>query len=59
MNLLEEIPEGLDAVAVFANVDGYLEIFSAYDDDTLLEFLQMAINMITSKEFTASEKNLH
>jgi hypothetical protein len=59
MNLLEEIPEGLDSIALLANVDGYLEIFSVYDDDTLVSLLEMAIQMITSKEFSVEGKKLH
>ena len=59
MNLLEEIPEGLDSIALLANVDGYLEIFSVYDDDMLVSLLEMAIAMITSKEFSVEGKKLH
>jgi hypothetical protein len=59
MNLLEELPQEFNAIAVFGDVEGYLEIYSMHDDETLLALLEMAIKMITSREFSDKTTPLH
>lgn len=59
MNLLDELPKEFNAIAVFGDVDGYLEIYSMYDDETLLALLGMAIKTITSREFGDRTTHLH
>jgi hypothetical protein len=51
MSLFDELPKEFIPLAVLGDIDGYLHIYSALDDDTLLSIIDMAGQAIEDRAY--------
>lgn len=51
MSLLDELPKEFKPLAVLGDIDGYLHIYSALDDETLLAIVDMAGQAIEDRQY--------
>ena len=51
MSIFDELPKEFTPLAVLGEIDGYLHIYSALDDDTLLAVIDMAGQAVEDREY--------
>jgi len=51
MSLFDELPKEFTPLAVLGDIDGYLHIYSALDDETLLAIIDMAGQAIEDRAY--------
>jgi hypothetical protein len=51
MSLFDELPKEFTPLAVLGDIDGYLHIYSALDDETLLAIIDMAGQAIEDRQY--------
>lgn len=53
MSLFDELPKNFTPLVILGDIDGYLHIYSALDDNTLLAIIDMAGQAIQDTEYDA------
>jgi hypothetical protein len=51
VSLFDELPKEFTPLAVLGDIDGYLHIYSALDDETLLSIIDMAGQAIEDRAY--------
>ena len=51
MSLFDELPKNFKPLAILGDIDGYLHIYSALDDETLLAIVDMAGQAIADRQY--------
>jgi len=51
VSLFDELPKEFTPLAVLGDIDGYLHIYSALDDETLLAIIDMAGQAIEDRAY--------
>jgi hypothetical protein len=51
MSLFDELPKSFIPLAILGDIDGYLHIYSALDDETLLAIIDMAGQAIEDRQY--------
>jgi hypothetical protein len=51
LSLFDELPKDFKPLVVLGDIDGYLHIYSALDDDTLLAIVDMAGQAIEDRQY--------
>lgn len=51
MSIFDELPKEFTPLAVLGDIDGYLHIYSALDDQTLLAIVDMAGQAIEDRQY--------
>jgi hypothetical protein len=51
MSLFDELPKEFKPLAILGDIDGYLHIYSALDDETLLAIVDMAGQAIADRQY--------
>lgn len=53
MSLFDELPKNFTPLVILGDIDGYLHIYSALDDNTLLAIIDMAGQAVADTEYDA------
>ena len=58
MSLFDELPKEFTPLAILGDIDGFLRVYSALDDDTLLAIIEMAGQAIEDREYDVNTTTL-
>ena len=59
MSLYDELPKDFQPLAILGDIDGYLHIYSALDDETLLAIIDMAGQAIENRAYDVNTTPVH
>lgn len=59
MSLFDELPKEFQPLAILGDIDGYLHIYSALDDETLLAIIDMAGQAIENRAYDVNTTPVH
>jgi hypothetical protein len=59
LNLYDELPKEFKPLAIIGDIDGYMNIYSTLDDETLLAIIDMAGQVIQDRQYDVNTTPLH